>query len=293
MNAITMPEQLSSPRENAVDMLFLLRVLWAQKALIILFVLGFGALGALYAYTATPYYEVKSILHAADLKEFDHVNRLGIYSITPEDALRKVSFALSSYENRQEYFKKNANTLQDIEIPGLTSEQSFAHFNEAAFKMIYPDAKSSNPVSLVGIQLNYTKGLDGVALVNGFVDFSLARVRKQIDNDITTLIRNRIIQLEAKVSAARIKYEVNKESEIAKILEADDIRRLELQDKLSALRMQLRLHRENRIKILNESIEIATALNISKPASLFAYDIQHATKDTVIGSRLLTSDVPL
>jgi len=146
----------------------------------------------------------------------------------------------------------------------------------------------------VGLQLTYPEALDGVEIVNSFVDFSLANVRKEIAADLETLIGNRLSQLDKKIAAARASYETSKEIKIAKLTEADALKRAELNDELAALRQQLRTRRDNRINQLNEAIRIATSLGISKPttpSSLGAPEI--TSQGSVIRTEVNNQQIPL
>ncbi|MCZ2996108.1 hypothetical protein NYY81_18935, partial [Acinetobacter baumannii] len=84
-------------------------------------------------------------------------------------------------------------------------------------------------------------GVDGVAILNGFVDYAIAAEREQVGADLQVIVNNRLSELKGKIDAARANYETEKESKIATLLEADRLNRARLQDELSALRLQMKM----------------------------------------------------
>lgn len=266
MNAISPVVHQGSSDE--VDLAALVRALWQQKLLIVLVTTAVTLAAAAYAFLATAEYQVQSILRPAVIKDLDELNRTGVYKLTPGQALRRVGAALESYDSRLEYFRSNQALFEALRQPSRSLEQTFERFNDKAFVMLQPDPKKTNNLSAyVGIQLTYPEDVNGVALVNGFVEYAFQLERERIAADLAVVIQNRLNQLELQISAARASYEATKESQIAKLLEADNLKRAELQDELKALRQQLKTRRDNRITQLDESIRIAKSLGINKPTT--------------------------
>lgn len=115
--------------------------------------------------------------------------------------------------------------------------------------------------------MSYPKGVDGVAILNGFIDYAIATEREQIAADLDVIVKNRLNELKGKIDAARSSYEVDKEARIASLRETDSLRRAQLQDELKALRAQLKTGRTDRVAQLNEAIGIAKSLGIRKPST--------------------------
>lgn len=295
MNAVASPQNLTPVTHDEIDLVQLLSALWKQKTLITGVTALVGVLGLVYALLATPYYTVQSVLRPAAIKDLDELNHLGIYDLSPKQALAQVRTALDSYENRLEFFRDNQPLFADLAQPGRSLEQAFEAFNDESFKMLQADAtKAEDTTPFVGIQLTYPQGLDGVEVVNRFVQYSLADVSQQIAADLNTLISNRLSQLDRTMAAARESYEATKEIEIAKLTEADALKRADLSDELSALRQQLETLRENRINQLNEAIRIASSLGITKPttpSSLGAAEIN--SQGSVIRTEVNNQLIPL
>lgn len=298
MNAVLPPQQPNANihvANDEIDLVQLVAALWKQKVLIVVVTALVGLLGVAYALLATPYYSVQSVLRPAAIKDLDELNHLGIYELTPKQALAQVGVALESYDIRLGFFRDNQPLFADLAQPGRSLEQTFEAFNDKAFKLLQPDPKKlESTTPYVGIQLTYPAGLDGVEVVNGFVQYSINNVRQQIAADLETLIGNRLNQLEAQMAAARASYEASKEVEIAKLTEADALKRAQLNDELAALRQQLKTRRDNRINQLNEAIRIATSLGIVKPttpSSLGAAQI--TSQGSVIRTEVNNQQVPL
>lgn len=295
MNAVASPQNLSPVTSDEIDLVQLISALWKHKVLIIAVTALAGAVGLLYALVATPYYSVQSLLRPAAIKDLDELNHLGIYKLSPKQALAQVGAALDSYDNRLGYFRDNQQLFADLAQPGRSLEQTFELFNDEAFQLLQPDPKKAEGTTpYVGIQLTYPAGLDGVEVVNGFVQYSINTVRQQVAADLETLIGNRLNQLETQMAAARASYEASKEIEIAKLTEADALKRVQLNDELAALRQQLKTRRDNRINQLNEAIRIATSLGITKPttpSSLGAAQI--TSQGSVIRTEVNNQQIPL
>ena len=298
MNAVLPPQQPNANTHIAndeIDLVQLVAALWKQKVLIVVVTALVGLLGVAYALLATPYYSVQSVLRPAAIKDLDELNHLGIYKLSPKQALTQVGAALDSYDNRLGFFRDNQQLFADLAQPGRSLEQTFESFNDQAFKLLQPDPKKlESTTPFVGIQLTYPAGLDGVEVVNGFVQYSINTVRQQVAADLETLIGNRLNQLETQMAAARASYEASKEIEIAKLTEADALKRVQLNDELAALRQQLKTRRDNRINQLNEAIRIATSLGIVKPttpSSLGAAQI--TSQGSVIRTEVNNQQVPL
>lgn len=104
------PVQRDNPDE--IDLVELFRNLWAQKLLIVLVTAVVAMLAAGYAVLATPYYEVKSMLRPAPIKNLDELNSTGVYTLDPEKALQRVGAALDSYETRIAFFNNNRELFE-------------------------------------------------------------------------------------------------------------------------------------------------------------------------------------
>lgn len=296
VNAVTAPQALASvPVHDEIDLIELFRALWAQKVAIIGITLLVGMIGLAYALFATRYYSVESVLRPAAIKDLDELNLLGIYALSPAQALEKVGAELSSYENRLSFFLANPALFESLQKEGRSPQQTFESFNDDAFKMLHPDAKQNDQgAPFVGLQLTYPEGIDGVEVMNGFVDYSLQTVRKQIGDDLATLIDNRLNQLDKKIAAARASYQASKDIKVAKLTEADNLKRAQLEDELKALRAQIRTRRDNRIQQLNEAIKIATALGITKPTTPSALgEAERMLQGSVIRTEVNNQQVPL
>ncbi len=280
---------------DEIDLVALFHTLWVQKLVIVLVTLLVGMLALTYAFLATPEYQVQSVVRPAAIKDLDALNRTGVYELTPEQAMQRVGASLDSYDSRLEFFRANQGLFEALRQPNRSLEQTFESFNKEAFKMLQPDSKKTDNLSAyVGIQLVYPQDVDGVALVNGLVDYVLQRERERIADDLAVVIQNRLNQLDLKMAAARASYEASKEAKIAELLEADNLKRAELQDELKALRQQLKTRRDNRIAQLDEAARIAKALGILKPTTPSSLgEVERMTQGSVIRTEVNNQQIPL
>lgn len=293
MSAISPAIQQTTSDE--IDLAALFHALWEQKLLIALVAVLVGMLAAAYAFLATPEYQVKSVLRPAAIKDLDALSRTGVYKLTPKQAMRRVGASLESYDSRLEFFRANQGLFEALRQPNRSLEQTFESFNQQAFKMLLPDPKKADSLSAyVGIQLSYPADVDGVALVNGLVEHVMQSERERIAADLAVVIQNRLNQLDSQMDSARASYEASKEAKIAKLLEADSLKRAQLQDELKALRQQLKTHRDNRVAQLDEAIRIAKALGISKPTTPSSLgEGERVAQGSVIRTEVNNQQIPL
>ncbi|WP_046490511.1 Wzz/FepE/Etk N-terminal domain-containing protein [Pseudomonas veronii] len=253
---------------DEIDLVELLKSVWHQKKLLLLVTLAVGLIVACYAFLATPEYKISAVLRPAAINELDALNRSEVYQLPPVEALLKVGAALESYDTRLAFFRANQNLFERFVRPGQTLEQSFEEFNHNSINLSLPDAdKKSASSAYIKLEMTYPKGIDGVAILNGFVDYAIISEREQIAADLNVIVKNRLNELAGKFDSARSNYDVEKEAKIASLKEADSLKHAQLQDELKALRSQLKTLRSDRIAQLNEAIGIAKSLGIQKPTT--------------------------
>lgn len=286
----------SRDHQDEISLLDLAHLLWQQRTTLAITALLVVAATAAYAFFTTPVYEVQSTLRPPHIKDLDAINTSGVYGLSPAESLRRVGAVLESYEARLEFFRSRPELFEPLRRPGHTLEQTFERFNGKAFRILQPDPdRSQNLSSYVGIQLSYPKGLDGVTIVNDLVQHALMRERQVIAEDVRTLVNNQLNSLERRITAARAAYDAEKQSRIAKLTEADALRRAQLEDELAALRDDLQRRRQNRIQQLDEAIAIAEALNIVKPTtpSRMGGEAVQTGQGNVIHTEVSSRQIPL
>lgn len=253
---------------DEIDLLAMVRSLWGQKLLVGALTLCCTVVAMVYAFSVTPEFQVSTLLRPAALNDLDELNRTGIYSLPPGEALKRVGASLESYETRLGYFRSNA-ALQAAFMKGdRTIEQAFEEFNSRALKLVQPDPKRSDVLkAFIGLDMRYPAGLDGKSTLNGLVQYAIETERQQIGKDLEVIVQNRIREVDAKLEVARVDYSSAKEVQIAELLEADTLSRAKLNDEMKALRLQLKLRRESRIAELGEAISIARSLGVKRPTT--------------------------
>lgn len=254
--------------DDEIDLVEVAASIWKQKRLVGACIALAGILGVGYALFAPRVYEVSSVLRPAAINELDALNRSEVYKLPPADALNKVGAQLDSYEARLGFFKSHENLFKAFQKPGQSLEQSFEEFNRNSINLILPDPNKADSLSsYVRLELQYPSDVDGVAILNGFVDYAISAERAQVGADLKVIVNNRLAELKGKIDAARANYDTDKESKIAKLLEADRLKRATLEDELGALRLQLKMERTNRIAELSEAISIARSMGIKTPTT--------------------------
>ncbi|MBI6908494.1 Wzz/FepE/Etk N-terminal domain-containing protein [Pseudomonas palleroniana] len=256
------------PPSNEVDLAAMLHAVWQQKKLLTLVTLACVLIAAAYAFLATPQYKVSAVLRPAAINELDALNRSEVYQLPPSEALLRVGAALDSYDARLAFFKANPGLFEAFVRPGRTLEQSFEEFNRNSIRLILPEPEKKNLLSAyIKLEMVYPKGIDGVSILNGFINYTIASERQKIAADLSVIVNNRLNELKGKLESARSGYDIEKTAKIASLQETDSLKRAQLQDELRALRSQLKTVRNDRIAQLNEAIGIAKSLGIQRPST--------------------------
>ena len=248
-----------------------------------------------YVLFAQQIYQTSSLLRPAAINELDALNRSQVYTLPAPDALLKVGLALESYENRLNFFRDHPDLFKPLLQPGRTLEQSFEVFNRDAITLVQPASnKDNSESSYLRLELTYPASLDGVAILNGFVDYAINKQREQISADLKVIISNRLRELDAQINAARSSYLSDKQGKIASFLEADTLQKARLEDELKALRLQLKIEREARIQQLDEAIAIANSLGITRPTTPSAMaDAAQGSSSRLVRTEITSQSIPL
>ena len=278
-----------------IDLFELIHSFWRQKKLIAATAVITGLVAIGYVSFAQKIYQTSSLLRPAAINELDALNRSEVYTLPAAEALGKVGLALDSYENRLNFFRDHPELFKPLEQPGRSLEQSFEMFNRDAITLVQPAANkgdSTNPY--IRLELTYPSTLDGVAILNGFVDYAINNQREQISADLKVIISNRLRELDTQINAARSSYHSEKEGKIATLVEADTLQKARLEDELKALRLQLKMERESRIQQLDEAISIAKSLGITRPTTPAAMaDAAQGASSRVVRTEITSQSTPL
>lgn len=253
---------------DEVDLFELFGAIWKHKKLVIGCTILAGFLGVGYVYLAPKVYQVSSVLRPAAINDLDALNRSEVYKLPPADALTKVGAQLDSYEARLGFFRANPKLFGRFQQPGRSLEQSFEVFNNKAIHLVLMESKNPDALNnYVRLEMQYPDGIDGAAILNGFVAHAISQQREQVGADLKVMVNNRLNELKGKIDAARANYEADKASQIARLLEADKVKRAQLRDELSALRLEMEAQRNSRLAELAEAISIARTISIKHPTT--------------------------
>lgn len=289
----TTPNQSYNTIDDEIDLFELFQSLWQEKVLIVIITAVVTAVALVYALTATPVYQVQSIVKPVLAKDLDELNGTGVYKLSPGQAVNQVGASLESYDARFAFFKANQALFEPLLSDSATLEQNFQRINDN-IKILKTDAKEEVFDSYVGVQLQYPKGINGPAIANGLIEHAVQLEKDRITASLEVVINNKLERLERTMSVARAEYEANIESQIAKLIEKDTLKKAQLLDELETLREALKVRRQNRIKQLDEAIAIAQTLGIKKPATRASLaDEQRNAAGNIIRTEVNNQSSPL
>lgn len=212
----------------------------------------------------------------------------------PAEALKRVGATLDSYTARLDFFRSRPDLIDAFQDEGQSVEQAFENFNRDALSVVLADPKKNDLLSdFVGLKMRYEKGVNGAAILNDFVDYAIERERSQLSSDMQIILANRLAEVDKKLNSAVSEYKAGNESRIARLEEADAIKRAQLNDELKALRVQLKLRREARLAELDEAISIARSLGLKKPSTPSLMADEGSANSNVIRTEVNGRPVPL
>ena len=172
----------SAVSRHNIDIFGIYKLIWQGRRLILLLGTLFGLSAYTYTRLVTSEYQVASVLRPVALNALDALNRSGVYTLPPDEALTRVGSALESYGVRLGFFRANQALFSYLQRPGVTLEQSFESFNRASLKVITPSiSKDGSRNALIRLELNYPEGVDGAQILNGFVEYAIEVERKRIE----------------------------------------------------------------------------------------------------------------
>lgn len=295
-----MNQQVNQPKSTAyddeIDLFEIFQDIWREKLLVV--IIGFitTLLAVVYALIATPVFQTSSILKTAQLKDLDELNNTGVLQLTEKEALNRVVSSLESYDLRLNFFKENQNLFAGFIKEGISLEKSFEAFNKSSLKIVKPDPKKLDSFNqYIGLELQYGNKINGPEVVNGLVKFAIDYEKDRLKEDFLTVVENKLNKLHRDLSVMRAGYASDKEIQIAKLLEKDSLKKLQLEDELEAIRFTLKQQRENKITKLDEAIGIAQSLGIKKPTtpSSFNENAKQSSSGNVIKTEVNNQEIPL
>lgn len=260
---------LNDSKFEEIEITEILRCIWKQRVTVLLFS-SIGLFSALtYVLLASPVYQISTSIRPVGIADLDELNGSGLYKMSPLESLQSVGSAMESYDAQLKFFMGHTKYLAPFEAVDAPIEKAFETFKKnSAFTLKQIDStKSSSLTDSIELTFTYPKGIDGVGIVNSFTSFIIENEKNKIEENLKTLISNRIEKIEKDIDFYKVSYEVNTNADIAKLLEQDEIKKRNLQDEMEALRKQVQTRRQNRIKELDEAITIAKQLGISKPST--------------------------
>ncbi len=145
---------------------------------------------------------------------------------TPREALDRVGNELAAYPAVGVFSKPIQMPFQQLNAEGLSPEQAFWKFNQDAFSMQQADLKKDPQAApFFRLSMQYPQGMDGAAILNGMLASTIENERQRILDDLQARIDGRLQFLEQDIEGKRASYQATKEGKIARLLEADSIRR--------------------------------------------------------------------
>lgn len=180
--------------------------------------------GAAYLFVEYRHPQVEQRVQPASYGDLDGLNRPGVFTLTPGEAMTRLAIAFESAQERQAFIASSG-------AEGLAPDA----FGEGTLHVQRVEGGwGASTLHSLRLIYRYEHGLQGAALLEAFTGFVIAREGARIAEEVKVIVANRVDELDARIFAARLNYEVRKKARIAGLLEADTVLRAQLQDELQA-----------------------------------------------------------
>lgn len=195
--------------------------------------------GAVYWFMEYRHPQVELLVQPASRSDLDGLNRAGVFSLTPDEAITRLAIAFESLQERQAFIASPA-------FEGMAPQA----FGEGTLRVTRIEGVKTVPAShSLRLVYRFSDGRQGAELLEAFATFVIAREGERIAEELKVIVGNRVAELEARLFAARLNYEVRKKARIASLLEADTVLRAQLQDELQAWQAAARLGEEGQHRV--------------------------------------------
>ncbi len=256
---------------DEIDLIALLETIWQGRLKIALVVFLFVALGTLYSFTATEWFETDFNIAGTKVDELFDINNSELIKITPEKALNEVRKKLNSVENFKDFYLQSTVAQKLLVSPKNISKVQFAYavFNgqiDEVVKKVKKEDVTSFDLNLE-YKFIYPKGVEGSELLSAYLYWSEGAVKRELRDAFNANRDNQLLLNQHEM--LKMLSDSERDLEVATIRSAESYkyRRIALQDQLKALKVQLFKKNQQRILVLNENISIAKRLGFKKPTT--------------------------
>ena len=243
---------------------------WRFMAIILLV----GTLGSIaYASLSTKEYLVEARLRGPTLHELGDVNRQNLIEINPGKAFARFTENVLAPENHHQTLVKSGllqEFTQDGELTDLEiSREIYDSFSLDVIKHDYYQLAKGEKAPLKEITISMKSGRPELAqrFLQALIEESEDNAIRSFTEDFENVKQNRIEAIKEEMNAQARAEKQNREAEIARLEETNRALTLKLQQQVDLAVRKAQQDRENKIIELEEAINIAEALNITKPVN--------------------------
>lgn len=229
--------------DDEIDLFEIAKQLWQGKWIIAAFVLVFGVLAAIYAYTATPVYEAEVTLKMPAEKDIAWYNKGSYINQELKRLLRKDVFdtfldQLTADSLRMQFFKEVYLPSLGNEKDESSEENLYRQFGER-INLRRTDARNFPDNYTLSFQ--YPDANQSAELLDAYINMAIATSKQELKAGVES---------ELKALANALKLELDKLKRQAEAQRLDDIERI------------------------SDALHIAKAINLEHPAQLSGkYDL--------------------
>lgn len=279
-------EMIPAPhRSDEIDLTGLAIKIWQRKSWVVCIALMFVAGAMVYVQLAKPTYRLEGVFRPVLSQQFTKMNLSGVIEMTPEEAMKRFLSSLESRGVRRQLFDRPG--IGDKFAPqeeNVTADQLFAKFN-ADLKVAVPVAKKGEVlISDANYLTFHHENPDyGVEVVNALMDLANVKSVVELSSEYISIRDQKIAFGETSIANKIALAKEARERQIELLTEQNTLAIKNIQDQLEVAREKGKKARFDRMKSLQESIAIATALKIETPMALGQQDKGQSLTDMLSG----------
>ena len=282
-------------RDDEIDLVELAIKIWQRKIWIIAITLVFTILAIIYAKLATPTFKLEGVFRPISNEQFTELNLSGVVEITPEKAMERYLNILESRELRRQLFNQpGIGEKYSPEEKTATTDQIFDKFNED-LKVVVPVEKKGGGFIADANFLNFFHENPeyGAGVVNTMLDLANKLSVQELKAEYVLIRDKKITFLENSITNKLKLAKEDRELRIRALTEQNTLEVRNVLDRLEVARVTSKMVRMDRIKVLQEAISIAAALNLEMPTTLGQLSRPESNRGTLVNAEVKNVEDPM
>lgn len=279
--------------DSEIDLTEVLLGLYEERLVIIALTLVTCILSVVYAYLiATPVYKTTAIARPPATASILAINEslMAINSasegalaasLTPGDAFNRVIFEARARETKRLAFDAVRDQIYPVaDTDGAQADNLFSTRFLPNLQITVDGVANEDEVSELSLESEFVNATaEHAALVaDSVIEIARSRAKSVLMDDINSALDTVISRMQRQLKQEETLAATNDIDSVARLEEADLLKRLQLEDQIDALRAKAQALRADRITQLKEALSIAESLGLEVPQTFEVTARQRSTQ---------------